>query len=206
MSDAANIKFIWGQAVPLRDGVKLHATVYLPKDQGAPAPCVFTLTPYVADTYHAFAVYFAAHGIPFVIVDARGRGNSEGVFKPNVNEARDGSDVVTWLSQQLFCNGKVGMWGGSYAGCNQWMTAREFPPQLAAIAPAASPTHGVDFPMRNNIFLSDAMHWLLLVSGRASQWQTYGDTAWWAALGRQWLESGAPFNTLDRLSGQASAQ
>jgi len=32
-----------------------------------------------------------------------------------------------------FCDGKVAMWGGSYAGFDQWATAKEFPPHLATI-------------------------------------------------------------------------
>src|ERR1700741_5421170 len=44
--DPAKVKWQWGVKIPLRDGIKLNATVYTPRDQKAPAPCVFTLTPY----------------------------------------------------------------------------------------------------------------------------------------------------------------
>src|SRR5437588_7104345 len=46
----------WGVKIPLRDKVELNATLYFPKtpDGSAPkTPVVFTLTPYVSDTYHA---------------------------------------------------------------------------------------------------------------------------------------------------------
>jgi predicted acyl esterase len=76
--DAANVDFRWDQKIPLRDGVRLSATVYTPRGQKAPAPCVFTLTPYIGQSYHDRGVYFAAHGFPFLTVDVRGRGNSEG--------------------------------------------------------------------------------------------------------------------------------
>jgi predicted acyl esterase len=75
--DPAQVKFQWGVKIPLRDGVKLNATVYTPRDQKAPAPCVFTLTPYISQSYHDRGMYFAAHGYPFLTVDVRGRGNSE---------------------------------------------------------------------------------------------------------------------------------
>src|SRR5580700_217312 len=117
--DAASVQFNWGVKITLRDGIRLNATLYLPNPQASPAPCVFTLTPYVSDTYHARGIYFAAHGYPFAIVDVRGRGNSEGIFHPMLQEARDGYDVVEWLARQPFCNGKVTMWGGSYAGYDQ---------------------------------------------------------------------------------------
>ena len=60
----------------------LSATVELPREQKAPVPCVFTLTPYIGQSYHDRGVYFAAHGVPFLTVDVRGRGNSEGTFDP----------------------------------------------------------------------------------------------------------------------------
>src|SRR5688572_20625373 len=128
----------WGVRVPMRDGVQLNATLYLPKDHATPSPAIFTLTPYIAQTYHDQAVYFATHEFPFLTVDARGRGNSEGSFQPFINEGRDGFDIVEWLSQQPYCNGKVAMWGGSYAGTNQWTAAAECPPHLATIVPVAS--------------------------------------------------------------------
>ena len=43
------------------------------------------------------------------------------------------------------------MWGGSYAGYDQWATAKEMPPHLATIVPAAAAYPGLDFPGRNNI-------------------------------------------------------
>jgi predicted acyl esterase len=114
--DAANVDFRWNQKIPLRDGVQLSATVYTPRGQKAPAPCIFTLTPYIAQSYHDRGIYFAAHGYPFLTVDVRGRGNSEGQYDPLLQEAHDGYDVVEWLAKQPYCNGKISMWGGSYAG------------------------------------------------------------------------------------------
>ena len=61
-ADAAKVEFHWGARIPMRDGVHLNATIYTPKDQKAPAPCIFTLTPYIAQSYHDRGVYFAAHG------------------------------------------------------------------------------------------------------------------------------------------------
>src|SRR5687767_3873177 len=88
------VQMRWGVKIPLRDGVRLNATLYLPPNHRTPTPVIFTLTPYIAQTYHEQAMYFALHGYPFLAVDVRGRGNSEGEFRPNVQEAQDGSDVV----------------------------------------------------------------------------------------------------------------
>jgi putative CocE/NonD family hydrolase len=203
--DAAKIDFRWGVQIPLRDGVTLNATLYLPKNQSAPAPCILTLTPYGVDTYHDQGVHFAADGYPFAIIDVRGRGNSQGEFRPHIQEAKDGYDVVEWLAVQPYCNGKVATWGGSYAGHNQWTTATEFPPHLTTIVPTAAPYIGVDVPMRNNIFTTEAMQYLTLVGGQTTQWTIYQDKEFWAAQSRRWYESGRPFRDFDSMLGNPSS-
>jgi len=203
--DAANVDFRWDQKIPLRDGVRLSATVYTPRNQKAPAPCLFTLTPYIGQSYHDRGIYFAAHGYPFLTVDVRGRGNSEGQFDPLLQEAHDGYDVVEWLAKQPYCNGKISMWGGSYAGYDQWVTAKEFPPHLATIVPVAAPYAGVDFPMHNNIFYPYDVQWLIFTSGHTSQDKIFGDTAFWNDRNRRWFESGSPFKDFDTQIGAPSA-
>src|ERR1051325_7156720 len=59
----------WGVKIPMRDGVQLNATLYLPQSGTAKTPAVFTLTPYISDTYHERGAYFAAHGYAFALVD-----------------------------------------------------------------------------------------------------------------------------------------
>ena len=202
-ADAAKIDWQWGVKIPLRDGVNLSATVYTPK-QKVPAPCVVTLTPYIAQSYHDRGVYFASHGYPFLTVDVRGRGNSEGTFRPLIQDANDSYDVIEWLAKQPYCNGKVTMWGGSYAGYNQWAAAKEFPPHLATIVPAAAPYAGVDFPARNNVTYPYIIQWLTFTSGHTSQLNIFGDQNFWNTKNREWFESGAPFKTLDTLVGNPS--
>lgn len=198
------VDFQWGIKIPLRDGVQLNATLYAPAQSTDPSPVIFTLTPYVGQTYHDYAMYFASRGYRFLTIDVRGRGNSEGSFKPNVNEAADGYDIVEWLAKQPYCNGKVTMWGGSYAGYDQWATAKQAPRHLATIVPAASPFMGVDFPIRNNVAYSYLVQWLTYVAGRSLQDKIFGDHAFWRAKFKQWFVSGAPFRQLDSIVGHAS--
>src|SRR6476619_7392797 len=153
----------WGVKIPMRDKVELNATLYWPKTpDGSPAkmPVIFTLTPYISDTYHARAAYFASRGYVYALVDVRGRGNSGGEFEPFVNEGRDGYDATEWFAKQSYCNGKVAMWGGSYAGFDQWAVLKEFPAHLVTIVPAAAAYPGVDFPFQYNIFGPYDMQWL----------------------------------------------
>ena len=186
-------------SIPTRDGTLLSASIYSQRGRQTPAPCILSLTPYTADTYHDFATYFAANGYPFAIVDARGRGNSGGSFRPLLQEAIDGPDAVEWLAAQPFCNGKVGMWGGSYGGYVQWATAKSGPPHLATIVPAASPYPGLDFPMRRNIFPSFLIRWLTFTAGYASQMRLFADDNFWSAHYRDWYASGRPFCELDEM-------
>jgi uncharacterized protein len=202
MSEAAwgssEVRLRWGVRIPLRDGISLTGTLYTPMNQHDPLPAIVTLTPYIAQTYHDVGMYFASYGYPFLAIDVRGRGNSEGAFRPNIQEAHDGYDVVEWLANQPFCDGRVVMWGGSYAGYAQWATAKECPPHLTAVIPVASPYMGLDFPMRNNIPGPYLIRWLMLVAGHTSQERMFWDEdQYWTKKFRQWFESGLPFRELD---------
>jgi uncharacterized protein len=201
---AEKVDWRWDVKIPLRDGTHLSAIAYLPVGEQRPRPCVFTLTPYIAQSYHDRGVYFASHGYPFLSVDVRGRGNSEGEFHPLIQEAKDGYDVVEWLAQQPYCNGKVTMWGGSYAGYDQWATAKERPPHLATIVPVAAPVAGVDFPARNNVFTTYIQQWLTFTAGKAAQINVFGDQPFWNATYLRLVESGAAFRGFDSQAGHPS--
>ena len=197
----------WGVKIPMRDKVDLNATLYLPKSpDGSPPkmPVIFTLTPYISDTYHARAAYFAARGYVFALVDVRGRGNSGGDFEPFANEPRDGHDVVEWLAKQPFCDGKVAMWGGSYAGFDQWATAKEFPPHLATIVPAAAAHPGLDYPSYNNIGMTYDVQWFTLTSGRTPQNNLFGDQKFWRTKFLDAYKEHLPFKSLDSFVGNPS--
>jgi putative CocE/NonD family hydrolase len=194
----------WDVKIPLRDGTRLSASLYLPKGNVRAVPCLVALTPYTVQRNHLRASFFAAHGYPFLSVDVRGRGNSEGMFNPLVQEAQDGYDVVEWLAKQAVCNGKVGMFSGSYEGYVQWAAAKEFPPHLAAIAPGMTPVPGLDWPMRSGIMNCNIIRWLTYVSGRAAQENIVGDESFWRRKFREWYESGRAFNELDAIVGNPS--
>ena len=161
------------------------------------------MTPYISDTYHDRAMYFARNGYVFALVDVRGRGNSAGEFEPFANDAHDGHDVVEWLARQSRCNGKVAMWGGSYAGFNQWATLKEFPPHLATIVPAAAAHPGVDFPAPHNVFVSYDVQWLTFTSGATPNAKLFGESGFWIDKYRERYLNHIPFQKLDTLVGQS---
>ena len=194
----------WAVKIPTRDGVKLNATVFTAHGQKEPLPVIFTFTPYIGDSYTDRAVYFAKHGYVYALVDVRGRGNSGGEFWPFENEGRDGYDVVEWLAKQPYCNGKVTMWGGSYAGFDQWTVLKEFPPHLATIVPAAAAHPGVDFPFQYNIFGPYDMQWLTFTSGVTSNANLFGSSSYWVAKAREMYMTHTAYKDYDKLVGNPS--
>jgi putative CocE/NonD family hydrolase len=197
----------WGVKIPMRDKVQLNATLYLPKtpDASLPkTPVILTLTPYISDTYHERAAYFASHGYIFALVDVRGRGNSGGEFEPLAQEPHDGHDVVEWFARQPFCDGKVAMWGGSYAGFDQWATAKEFPSHLATIVPAAAAHPGLDYPSTQNVGLTYDMQWFTLTSGRLGQQNLFADQKFWRTKFLDAYKKHIPFKSLDSFVGNPS--
>lgn len=203
-AQAHPIDLIWGFKIPMRDGVRLNGTVYKPAGQTEPLPVIFTLTPYISDTYHERAYYFSQHGYVFVLVDARGRGNSEGVFDPFAQEPHDGYDIVEFLAKQSWSNGKVTMWGGSYAGYDQWATLKELPPHLATVVPVASAHAGVDFPFFRGIWPSYVMQWLTDTSGHTPNSNLFGQSSFWIQKFTEMYKRQAPYETLDKIVGNTS--
>src|SRR5438045_5037003 len=181
LGENQSIEMTWGVKIPMRDGVHLNATLYRPANQSGPLPVIFTLTPYIADSYLERATYFAKNGYVFALVDVRGRGNSEGSFAPFAQEDRDGHDAVEWFAQQPWSNGKVTMWGGSYAGYDQWATLKESPPHLKTIVPVASVKPGIDFPMLYNTGYSYTIQWLTYTSGKTGNGNLFADSKFWVS-------------------------
>ena len=95
----------WGVKIPLRDGVRLNATLYRPHEQKEALPVIFTLTPYIGDSYLDRATYFSQNGYVYALVDVRGRGNSEGRFEPFANEGRDVGRVLRGLRSMVDTEG-----------------------------------------------------------------------------------------------------
>ncbi len=190
--------------IPVRDGIRLSAILYLPGGEDTPRPAIFTLTPYIAQTHHEQGIYFATRGLPFLSVDVRGRGDSEGEFRPIFNDADDGHDIIEWIARQPWCNGKVAMWGGSYMGYTQWAASRQASPHLKSLVPVAAPFRGGDSPLRNNVFVPYSMQWLTCLWGRTSHDRVFLDQKFWSRQFRHWFEAGRPFRELDVYLGNPS--
>ncbi len=138
VSGQSKIDSQFGMRVPMRDGVHLAANVFRPAASGR-WPALLVRTPYGKGT--ALAANhraFVEHGFALVVQDVRGFHDSEGVFRPLDQEGPDGEDTIAWMASQSWCDGNIGMFGGSYLGIVQWQTALRNPPHLKAIFPVVS--------------------------------------------------------------------
>lgn len=120
--------------VPMRDGVVLRADIYRPNAEGK-FPVILQRRYVDKRTIVDFGYTAAARGYVAIIQDVRGRFASGGEFYPFRDEANDGYDTVEWAASLPYSNGKVGMWGASYVGVSQMLTAMAHPPHLAGICP-----------------------------------------------------------------------
>lgn len=127
------------QARVMVDGANLHTEVHLPAGD-EPVPALLMRTPYGAHdaqrALYAHPSWYARHGFAVVVQDVRGRWSSEGEFEPFRHEAADGEATVSWVSEQPWCDGQVGMYGMSYPGFTQLSAASRGAAALRAIAPA----------------------------------------------------------------------
>lgn len=128
--------------VAMRDGVRLDGRLFLPDLPGdEPPPCVLAIDGYgmePGDGYEQTSAALARRGFAVANFSYRGVGESEGERGLYHEYGRDGYDIVEWMSAQEWCDGNVGMFGGSLRGLNQWQVAMEAPPGLKAIAPSVA--------------------------------------------------------------------
>ena len=127
-------------AVLRRDGVTLRADVYRPAG-GAGLPTLVMRLPYGKSRAQSYwyqpPSWYAERGFAVVVEDVRGRYASEGEFTPLATEVTDGADLVRWVADQPWSNGRIGSYGYSYCGLIQLLlagSAEDVP--LQAIAPA----------------------------------------------------------------------
>jgi uncharacterized protein len=144
--------------IPMRDGVKLFTSVYVPKDSSQKYPILmqrtpYSVAPYGIDNYPTNlgpSELFTKEGFIFVYQDVRGRYLSEGTFidvpvhnthlngPKDFDESTDAYDTVDWLVKNVpNNNGRVGQWGISYPGFYSAFSLVNAHPAMKAVSPQA---------------------------------------------------------------------
>ncbi len=129
--------------IPTRTGASMACDIYRPCIKGR-FPCLCMQTPYNKNNFDvAEARRYVHAGYVLCAVDIRGTGGSEGEFTyHNVADGKfDGADIVEWLAEQEFSDGRIGTFGGSAAGVSQLVTAEGKPEHLEAVFIASAPSN-----------------------------------------------------------------
>lgn len=155
---AKDIVCMQDEEIILRDGVKIYADIYLPKNERGPFPLIVSWwfggkrqsegeyawhvagcpdgsVSELAKFEAADPAYWCRHGYAVANVDPRGVGNSEGdvsMFGPQ--DGRDGHDFIEWAAKQAWCSGDVALFGSAGVGMTVWRIAAERPEHLKCIA------------------------------------------------------------------------
>ncbi|HEY1763698.1 MAG TPA: CocE/NonD family hydrolase [Opitutaceae bacterium] len=160
--------------IPMRDGVHLFTSVYVPKDTSQSWPFLMVRTPYSVQPYGADSYpdhlgpteEFDKAGYIFVFQDVRGRYMSEGKYDiltphidvkkgpQDVDESSDCYDTIEFLLRHVADNnGKVGLLGTSYPGFYAAASMIDSHPALKASSPQAPVT---DFYMMDDFYRGGA--------------------------------------------------
>lgn len=153
---------------PMRDGRNMMMDITRPEGDGK-HPVVLVRTPYGrASQITVLGEFYAKRGYVVVVQDVRGTGGSDGQFDPFNTNVADGKDTLDWLVQQPWCDGSVGMIGGSYLGSVQWAAAVNHHPALKAIIPQVSPPEPTrNVPWDHGAFmLAGGVWWSRIVKDR----------------------------------------
>src|SRR4029079_12304061 len=116
--------------VPMRDGKRMAADIYRPKDTSKKYPIIFSRTPY---NFNFWDVRLGAprdmttildavkRGYAYVIMNERGHFFSEGNYDILGPPITDGEDAIKYLTTQKWSNGKLGTIGCSSTA--EWQPA-----------------------------------------------------------------------------------
>ena len=173
-------QFLGKFEVPMSDEVNLTTAVYLPDDgkEDAKYPVVLIRTPYgihpesgghtITNLYH-----YCSRGYALVLQSTRGRcpydpadWKSEGWWELLVHEPSDGALCLDWITKQPWCNGNIGMQGGSYVAHTQLTAAMSGNPALKCIIPEVCfATVFGDMPYIGGGFQTGLVRYILFASG-----------------------------------------
>lgn len=192
--EVTKIEQVW---IPLSDGKRLAATIWLPKDaREHPVPAILEYLPYRKDDFTAIRdsirhPYFAGHGYASIRIDIRGTGNSDGILVDEYlkQEQDDALEVLDWIEKQPWATGDVGIIGKSWGGFNGLQIAARKHPALKAVITLCSTDDRFkdDVHYRGgNILASDMLWWastMFAYSARPQDPEVVG-TSW----RENWLE------------------
>lgn len=168
-ADLVRIEEIENVWIPMPDGVRLAARLWLPRGaERRPVPAILEYLPYRKRDFmrsrdEPMHRYYALSGYASLRVDVRGTGDSDGLIADEYSEAElaDGLALIDWIAGQPWCDGSVGMTGISWGGFNSLQLAALRPPALKAIITlcAADDRYADDAHYKGGCLLNENMQW-----------------------------------------------
>ncbi len=216
-------------AIPMRDGIKLFTSFFIPKDATEKHPFLLTRTPYscapygedkFAQIWNSYKIKYLRENYIIVTQDVRGRYMSEGIFEDvrpfnknkkgkDIDEASDTYDAIDWMVKNIENNnGNVGVFGISYPGFYSTEAALSGHPALKAVSPQAPVTDwfmGDDFHHNGAFFAMDGFSFYSTFGKpHPAPTKDYGDGFKTTIKDNYkfYLEQGTPKN-LDRIIGDS---
>lgn len=190
--------------IKTKDGATISAMVVRKKNEVSTKPVIFQYTIYVRDRGRDIKSLkeSADKGYVGVIAYTRGKRFSQDDIYPYENDANDTYEVIDWISKQAWCNGSVGMFGGSYNGFTQWAATKKLHPALKTIVPYVANRPGMGLPMENNVFVNPNYEWAFYVANnKYLDTLTGNDRQRFRKLQFKWWQTGIAYNKLDSLDG-----
>lgn len=181
--------------IPTKSGINISAIIVRKKANKNPLPAILFYTTYNQGSGDAiFGKRSADKDYVGIVAYARGIRIDLKHYAPYEHEGTDIYDIIEWISKQSWCNGSIGMFGGSYTGFSQWATAKNVHPALKTIVPQVAVMPGYDAPMENNVPFGGILPW--------ANDNIYKNKPYKRELVFEWFENGNSFRSLDSLGGQ----
>ncbi|MBN1968430.1 MAG: CocE/NonD family hydrolase [Candidatus Delongbacteria bacterium] len=181
--------------IPTKSGIDISAIIVRKNVNTTPLPAILFYTTYYQgkkDDY--FAKISADRDYVGIVAYARGIRTNLQEYAPYEHEGTDVYDIIDWISKQAWCNGSIGMFGGSYTGFAQWATVKNIHPALKTIVPQVAVMPGFDSPMENNVPYGNILGW--------ANDNIYKNKPYDRGLVFEWFDKGSSFFSLDSLGGQ----
>ena len=194
------IENVW---IPMPDGSRIAARIWLPAADAAPVSAILEYIPYRKRDFmrardEPIHRYFAGKGFASLRVDVRGSGDSDGVLQDEYTqqELDDALEIIAWIAAQPWCSGRVGMMGISWGGFNALQVAALRPPALKAIITLCSTDdrYADDAHYMGGCLLNENMQWgsiLTLYSAYPPDPEIVGER--WREMWRERLDALEPF-------------
>ncbi|MEH6682548.1 MAG: CocE/NonD family hydrolase [Sediminicola sp.] len=180
--------------IPTKSGIDISATIVRKQTNTEPLPVVLFYTTYhQGERDNFFGKLSADRDYVGIVAYTRGIRTDLEHYTPYKNEQTDIYDIIDWISKQEWCNGKVGMYGGSYTGFSQWSAVKNIHPALKTIVSQVAVMPGYDTPMENNVQMNLGLYW--------SNDNIYKKAPIRRSLPFEWFENGISFKNMDSLAG-----